>query len=72
MTLGLCFCVCAWGQVKIDIWSEVSRQLSMYGNSKRHMNVSYTWGYNFTNRFSAGKNIEDDITRFKNAAEKDQ
>lgn len=24
MTLGMCFCVCARGQVKKDIWSEVS------------------------------------------------
>lgn len=71
MTLGLCFCVCTRGQVKKDIWSEVSTQLSMYGNSKRHMNVSYTWGYNFTNRFSAGINIEDDITLFKIDGEKD-
>lgn len=44
MTLGMCFCLCARGQVKNDIWSEVSTHLSMYGSSNNHMEVSYTQG----------------------------
>lgn len=44
MTLGMCFCVCARGQVKKDIWSEVSTHLSMYDSSNKHMEVSYTQG----------------------------
>lgn len=44
MTLGMCFCLCARGQVKNDIWSEVSTHLSMYGSSNKHMEASYTLG----------------------------
>lgn len=71
MTLGLCFCVCARGQVKKDIWSEVSTHLSMYGSSNKHMEVSYTLGYNFTERFAAGLNLEESVTLFKIDGEKD-
>lgn len=44
MTLGMCFCLCAKGQVKKDIWSEVSTHLSMYGSSNKHIEASYTLG----------------------------
>lgn len=71
MTLGMCFCVCARGQVKNDIWSEVSTHLSMYGSSNNHMEVSYTLGYNFTERFAAGLNLEESVTLFKIDSEKD-
>lgn len=57
---------------KGEIWSGVDTHLSAFGgNSKRHVDISYTLGYNVSNRFYAALNLGDAVSLFEKGVEKD-
>ncbi len=69
----LFFCTSASGQTKKgDVWSGVGARLSAFGGKeKQHVELAYTLGYNFTDRFSSGIVLEDAVSLFENDGAKD-
>lgn len=69
----LFLCTSLFGQMKKgDMWSGVDARLSAFsGNGKRHVEIAYTFGYNFTDHFSAGLNLEDAVSLFDIEGNKD-
>lgn len=66
-----CFYIPASGHVKDDIWMSGETHLSAYGRDKKHFEVAYTLGYNFTDRFFVGLNLEEAVTLFDSDGVKD-
>lgn len=70
LVLFMCFQSAAYGQ-KGAVWSGVDTQLSKYGSEYKHVEVSYSLGYNFTEKFYAALKLEDSMLLVKREGDKD-
>lgn len=69
----LLYCTGMAGQAKKgEFWSMVNARVSAFsGAEKKHMELTYTTGYNITDRFSVGVSLEDAVTLFNLDGKKD-